>query len=68
MDYTSIVDKWSTCSYEDFAEFYDEEMTSNGKFCLEELNSNRAKRSSKKSKQTLDKKKINKKSSGSCRI
>ena len=68
MDYKAIIDKWSTCSYEDFAEFYDEEMTSNGKFCLEELNSNRPKQSPKKFKRVMDKGEINKKLSGSCRI
>ena len=51
-----------------FTAFYDEEMTSDGKFCLEELNSNRAKRSPKKSKKAMDKKKIIEKSSANCRI
>ena len=51
----NVYDKWSTCSYEDFEDAYNEEMAKNGKFCLEELNSKpRLKRSTKKSKVKKD--------------
>ena len=51
MDYPvpNVYKQWSTCSYEDFEEFYNEEMTKNGKFCLR-IPKARLKRSPKKSK------------------
>ena len=40
MDYKNKIDKWSTCSYEDFEDIYNSEMEKNGKFCLEEFGKN----------------------------
>ena len=40
MDYKNKIDKWSTCSYEDFKDIYNSEMEKNGKFCLEEFGKN----------------------------